>query len=180
MTGVRRLVIMSVLLVVALVATASPAAAAPGSPFTKSGPFVVAPSDPADLSLEITDSQDPVNVNESWDYTFSATNNGPDPATNVTITVLISDALNVGTPPSGCTVVHNPPNGTTVTCTRASLASGATANFTLTVTPTLAGLYSAEGDVTSSTPDPNTGNNHASQFTNVSLPEAVPAARRPH
>jgi hypothetical protein len=170
MTGVRRLVITSVLLVIAVAAAASPAGAAPGSPFTQSGqgPFLIAADDPADLGLTVTGSQDPVNVNESFNYTVSAANGGPDPASNVVITVVVSYQMTVGTLPSGCSVVDDQPNNKrTVTCTVPTMASGGSANFTFPVTPTVPGLYSAQGHVTSDTPDPVSGNDSYETFTNV-------------
>lgn len=89
-------------------------------------------------SLVITKSGTPPTVqaggNVAW--TFTITNNGPDPATSVTLT----DALATGTSfvslttPQGFTSTTPPVGGTgTVTATTPSLAAGASATFTLVV-----------------------------------------------
>ncbi|HEV7571757.1 MAG TPA: hypothetical protein VGQ21_09685, partial [Thermoanaerobaculia bacterium] len=100
-------------------------------------------------------------------YNISLTNNGPQPATGVSITdalpantTFVSTTQNTGLP-FNCT---NPSFGTngTVTCTNpATMASGATATFTIiaTVSPTAPlGLLNNTANATSTSTDPTTPN----------------------
>ena len=128
----------------------------------------------ADLSIVKTDSADPVNPGTSFDYTIVVTNNGPSGAANLTVTDSIpapaSFSITGITQSAGlCGSAVND-----VTCTLASLASGATWTITVTVFLTLGttgGLYNDTANVTSPTFDPNAGNNSESESTIV-LPAA--------
>ena len=62
-------------------------------------------------------------------YTLSATNLGPDAATDVILTDALDSQLTVASLPSGCTA-----SAGTVTCTAGILAVGATAAFSVTAT----------------------------------------------
>jgi uncharacterized repeat protein (TIGR01451 family) len=77
-------------------------------------------------------------------YTLTVTNNGTAATTAAaTISDTVPANLTIGTPPAGCTVA-----GQTVTCTiAAGLATGASANFTIPVTP----LPAASGQTLSNT-----------------------------
>ena len=82
---------------------------------------------------------------------LSATNSGTQPASGVTITDTVPTDFTIGTPPAGCTVV-----GHVITCTVATLNSGATSSFSIPLTvvasPTLgAGSNSASISRTSPT-----------------------------
>ena len=102
-------------------------------------------------------------------YTLTATNNGPSNAANVSLT----DTL-----PAGVTFVSiTPSNGgwscgntgnTSATCTRGTWAAGASTVFTLIVTaPAQANSLTNTVSITSTTADPNPGNNTDSVNTNV-------------
>jgi uncharacterized repeat protein (TIGR01451 family) len=92
-------------------------------------------------------------------WTLSVTNLGPNTAQNVVVTDVLPSRLNFGSAP-GCAY-----NGATrtVTCSVSSLASGASASFTLTTTITGkgGGWITNTAQVSSSTSDPNTANNSA-------------------
>lgn len=96
-------------------------------------------------------------------YTISTTNNGPDAASNVTVTDILQPALRFQSisAPAGwsCTTPAVGANGT-ITCSTASLANGATATFTLvtTVSPNATGTISNSAAVGSGGTDPNAGN----------------------
>jgi uncharacterized repeat protein (TIGR01451 family) len=99
-------------------------------------------------------------------YNITLTNNGPNPATSVSLTdalpantTFVSTAQNTG-PAFSCT---NPSVGTngTVTCTNASLASGATATFTIVANVSASaplGTLNNTANVTTTSTDPTTPN----------------------
>jgi uncharacterized repeat protein (TIGR01451 family) len=121
----------------------------------------------ADLSITKTPDPGPYGTGQFLTYTMVATNGGPNTATNVTVTDVF---------PPGTTFVAATPGGacgvttTTLTCTFATLASGASVTVTMRVT-----LPSTPGPVTNtvtvsaspSTPDPNPGNNTATSTITV-------------
>ena len=91
---------------------------------------VVAPQ----LTITKTASAASFTVGVAASYTLNVQNTGPAATTAVsTITDAIPAGLTIGTLPAGCTAA-----GQTVTCTIASLAPGASVNFAIPVTPTLA------------------------------------------
>ncbi len=121
----------------------------------------------ADLSITKSDSPDPVETNGTLTYTISVANAGPDAADNVQV----EDTL-----PAGVTFQSASGTGWScahasgvVTCTRTALAASATApDITITVTaPSSTGDITNSADVASSTLDPDTGNNTASETTTV-------------
>ena len=128
----------------------------------------------ADFSVSVSDSPDPVNAGSNLTYTITATDNGPDPAGNATI----SDTLPAGTtfvslsPVLGwsCSTPATGASGS-VLCGNGSFAVGS-AVFTLTVNvaeATAAGTVLANTvTVTSSTSDPDGSNNSATATTTVS------------
>ncbi len=128
----------------------------------------------AEVSLTKSDSPDPVNAGSNLTYTIAITNNGPDPADNASW----SDTLPAGTTfvsftqPGGWTCSTPSVGGTgAVSCSLASFAVG-TANFTIVVNvnPNVAGgtVLSNTATFTSTTSDPTTGNESATETTTVS------------
>ncbi len=118
----------------------------------------------ANLSIVKTDAPDPVFVGQNLTYTIIVTNNGPSSAAAVTVT----DTL-----PAGATYVSATPStgsctGTsTVSCNLGTLANAASATVTIVVTPTTAGTLNNTASVSSTTGDPNMGNNSSSTSTTV-------------
>jgi uncharacterized repeat protein (TIGR01451 family) len=108
-------------------------------------------------------------------YNISLTNNGPNPATSVSLTdalpantTFFSEAQNTG-PAFSCS---NPSVGTngTVTCTNASLTSGAIATFTIvaTVSPSAPlGTLNNTANVTTTSTDPTGANNSFTAGTTI-------------
>ena len=96
-------------------------------------------------------------------YTLSSSNAGPDAASNVTVTDVLPIQLlfqSISAPAGwSCTTPAVGANGT-VTCTIASFANGATANFTLvtTVAPNATGTINNNATIGGSGSDPNPGN----------------------
>ena len=122
----------------------------------------------ADVAITKTDAPDPVAVGSPLTYTLTAINNGPSPATGVTVTDTLPANVTVvsATPSQGtCT-----PAGGTVTCVLGTLASGASATVTIQVTPTPAAggtTLTNTATVIANEPDPNPANNTATATTAV-------------
>ena len=120
----------------------------------------------ADLSIFKTDSPDPVTVGQDLTYTVVATNNGPNPATGVTLTDTLPGTVTFvsATPSETCTET-----GGVVTCAIGNLASGANATVTIVVAPTMAGVITNTASVTGIETDPDPTNNTATETTTVTL-----------
>ncbi|MBI1760163.1 MAG: DUF11 domain-containing protein [Acidobacteria bacterium] len=116
----------------------------------------------ADLSITKSASPNPVTVFNSLTYTLAATNNGPSPATGVTITDQLPASVSFVSASLGCSQA-----GGLVTCAAGSLSNGATASFTLVVTPTTGGTISNTASVAGNEFDPNTANNTATASATV-------------
>ncbi len=127
--------------------------------------IAVASGTQADLSVTNAGSPNPVSAGNNITYTQSVSNGGPVAATTVSFT----DPTPANTTvvslsgPAGwtCSIATTPPS-----CAIASLAANTTANFTFVVkvnTNVASGTTITETDsVSSSTSDPNSGNNSAS------------------
>ncbi|HEY2666660.1 MAG TPA: SBBP repeat-containing protein [Actinomycetota bacterium] len=116
----------------------------------------------ADLSLTKTG---PVTATAgvAFTYTLTTTDNGPSPATGVTVTDLLPAAETFASASPGCTNTSG-----TVVCTMGNLASGASATATITVTPTSVGAVTNTATVSANEADPNPANNSSSATTTVS------------
>ncbi|HMH53750.1 MAG TPA: IPTL-CTERM sorting domain-containing protein [Candidatus Acidoferrum sp.] len=126
-----------------------------------------APPGTADLSITKLATPNPVAAGQTLTYSITATNNGPDVATNVTITdpVPSGATLQSATPSAG----GNCTTGSVVTCTFPSLAPSASASVTILVTaPSLPGTLTNTATVSSSVADPNPSNNTSTTNTTVS------------
>jgi uncharacterized repeat protein (TIGR01451 family) len=121
----------------------------------------------ADLSITKNDSADPVVAGSAFSYAIAVTNNGPSTAATLSMT----DQLPVG-------VAFVSATGTgwacsqaagLVTCTRGTLATGATApTITINVTaPANAAALSNTANISAATADPDTGNNSSTETTTV-------------
>jgi large repetitive protein len=166
------------------------AAAAPAGPSNNTAVVASATSDPtpgnnsstaattvsaalADLSITKTAAPGPYGTGQPLTYTIVVTNLGPSTASAVTVT----DTL-----PAGTTLQSSTPAGacsgtTIVTCNAGTLANGASATFTLTITlPSTPGAITNTSVVSASaaTVDPVPGNNTATSTITV-----VPAANIP-
>ena len=127
----------------------------------------------ADLSITKTAAPGPYGTGQPLTYTIVVTNGGPTTAASVTVT----DTL-----PAGTTLQSSTPSGacsgtTVVTCNAGTLANGASATFTLTITlPSTPGAITntAVASASAANPDPNLGNNTATSTITV-----IPAANIP-
>jgi uncharacterized repeat protein (TIGR01451 family) len=127
--------------------------------------------------LSLGTGQQYVTAGNQATFTYTVTNNGPDLATNITVTDDLSTSTGVpitfvsATASSGsCSQTSA---GSTVVCSISSLQSGSTATVTIVVTPTSGGNFNGGAVQVDSTNnnDPQTGNNkvtvagQASDFT---------------
>ena len=137
---------------------------------------VVSPTS-ADLSVTKTASPNPGQVGIPLSYRIVATNNGPAAATNVTVT----DALPAGVTFVSSLATQGACSGTTtVTCNLGTLASGASAVVTITVTPTAQGQLANTATVTAGESDFDTANNSSSITTFIQPAAASPSMTDPN
>jgi uncharacterized repeat protein (TIGR01451 family) len=120
----------------------------------------------ADLSIAMIDSPDPAVVGQPLTYTIAVTNKGPDAARSVRVFDTLPPVVSFASAGSGCvrlglspTVSCAPPGG--------ALAANATVTFDIVVTPTSSGVVSNTASVSTSSSDPELGNNFATQTTVV-------------
>jgi uncharacterized repeat protein (TIGR01451 family) len=110
----------------------------------------------ADVGIVKTASTSPVVPGEDATFQFVATNNGPSTASNVAITDRLPADFSFQSASQGCTE-----SGGTLTCTVGTLGVGQSQTFTVTgrVASSLDECLGNTATVTSTTPDPNGGNN---------------------
>jgi|GEM_PF-7132057 len=145
----------------------------PGNPPGGGNP----PPPPIDLTLSKTDSADPVNVDDSFNYILTVQNLGTATASGITVEDVLPDGLELGTPTAsnGFTPVIA---GNTVTFTGGVLNGGASAMLTIPVLATTAGIKenTAIVDPANTIVETNENNNEATATTTVALrvaPDAV-------
>jgi uncharacterized repeat protein (TIGR01451 family) len=114
----------------------------------------------ADDVIGLSVSPNPVTAGANVTYTVTATNNGPDPSTNVVVTNVLPASLTLvsATPTQGtCS------GTTTITCSIGSLALYGAASITIVATTTAAGTFTDTASVTQTETDPDTTNNSVSK-----------------
>lgn len=118
----------------------------------------------ADLTITKSDSADPVNAGDPLVYTVTVANSGPSTAENVVVTDTLPSGLSAVTT-SGCA---EDPVGVP-TCTLGSIASGASDQYTISVTvdPTTNGTITNTAAVASSTTLVNTSDDTVDEDTFV-------------
>jgi len=117
------------------------------------------------LSVDGSDSPDPVNSGTNLIYTILVVNNGPATANNVMVTNVLPAGIayeSAITTAGSCA-----PIGGQVVCNLGSLTSGGSATVTLATMATMLGTHTAVVSAFSSTPDLNTNNNIATIKTSV-------------
>ena len=130
----------------------------------------------ADLSINKTDSPDPVVVGKTLTYTIEVVNAGPDNATDVVVTDRLArslDFVSVTATKGTCKKT-----GRTVTCTINNLVADGTdpyveeskSTITIEVKPTEAGKVTNTARVTSEVADPIAANNADTVTTKVNKP----------
>jgi uncharacterized repeat protein (TIGR01451 family) len=125
----------------------------------------------ADLGITKTDSPDPVTTGFNVTYTITVTNNGAGTAQAVVVADDLPASVSfVSCSSTGSGVCGGTGNNRTITFS--SLPGGAIETITLVATVNGAGgtTITNTATVSSTTPDPNTGNNSATATTNVQAP----------
>jgi uncharacterized repeat protein (TIGR01451 family) len=132
------------------------------------GQVIVDPQ--ADLAVTLADAPDPIVATRLLTYTAIVTNNGPQTATNVTLTDIIPAGLrleSVSVTPTGLSCLGT----STVTCDLGTMSSGTFATVTIRGWPLSAGTLPHTVAVSAMETDPIPGNNTATASTTVT---AVP------
>ncbi|MFZ0318779.1 MAG: SBBP repeat-containing protein [Candidatus Sulfotelmatobacter sp.] len=120
----------------------------------------------------ISPSSGVVSAGNQVTITFTVINQGPDLATNVTVTGQLTEGaatFNSATAGAGtCSV----PTGDSVACTILTLQAGATTTIAMAVTPTIAGAGSILATVSNAN-DTNTSNTETASFTATSFSVSI-------
>ncbi|MBV8518741.1 MAG: DUF11 domain-containing protein [Acidobacteria bacterium] len=147
---------------------------------TSTNTTIAAPTS-ADLSVTKTTNASTVAAGSQVTYTIGVHNAGPDAASNVVMTDVLPASLHFVsiTQPSGfsCTTPAVGASGT-ITCTAATLASGVTRTFTLTVAVAAdaTGSIANSASVASDTSDPTGGNDSVAAPVVPVVPAAATTA----
>jgi uncharacterized repeat protein (TIGR01451 family) len=124
----------------------------------------------ANLSLTKTDAPDPIAVGGPLTYTIVVNNAGPNSADGVTV----RDTLAAGVTFVSANSTQGSCTGTSdIVCSIGTLANGASATVTITVSPIAGGVLSNTANVGSDTTDPDTTNNESTTTTTVLVPDIV-------
>ncbi len=117
----------------------------------------------ADLAVTKRDYPDPANTSEALEYTLVVTNNGPSDATGV----ILTDTLPTGMAFVSAGSANCSYSSGKVICNSDRIVVGGTAQFTITVDPSKAGVFTNQAQVTANEPDPNISNNVTTEQTTV-------------
>jgi uncharacterized repeat protein (TIGR01451 family) len=131
----------------------------------------VVSSTSADVSISKTASPNPGIAGAALTYRLIARNTGPASATNVGVTDTLPGGVTFG---SASTTQGSCSGSGPVVCNLGTLASGATAVITITVTPTAPGQITNTANVTAAEADPDSANNTAALVTVIDNPPPVP------
>jgi uncharacterized repeat protein (TIGR01451 family) len=159
-------------------------AVTPTDPNSENNSGVVVTSTPPPVQADMAVSKDgPVSVPAGANviYTITVTNGGPSDAATVSLTdtlppntTFVSASQTTG-PVFTCMTPAVGGTGT-ITCTIATLASGAVATFSIVlhVSPTATGSITNLANVSTTTADPTPGNDSASAVTQITPVAAIP------
>ena len=145
----------------------APSDAADYNPASATATITVLPT--ADMAItQFTAAPETVQIGDDLTYTIVVTNNGPYPATGVTVTSPLGAGVSYVTgsgtvAPSGTVNVQ----GSSIVASLGTLAPGASAMVTFTVIPGLVAILTGSASVTSNVIDTNTSNNSATVSTTV-------------
>jgi uncharacterized repeat protein (TIGR01451 family) len=124
----------------------------------------------ADVQVTKTNSPDPVNPGANLTSTIIVRNNGPSPATGVTVVDTLPFGALFSSAMTTQGVCAGPaPAGFDVTCNIAAIPSGGMVTITVVtnIQGAVTGTLTNSVTVTAAEPDPNPGNNMASATTNI-------------
>lgn len=122
----------------------------------------------ADLAMGLTSAPNPVTAGDTLTYTLKVTNNitsqASDDASNVIAVLTLPASVKVTSPGSGCT---KDASTNVVRCDMGTVAAGKSAQVTVGVTPSQAGIVTANASVNFTGTDPTKSNNTATTSTTV-------------
>jgi uncharacterized repeat protein (TIGR01451 family)/CSLREA domain-containing protein len=126
----------------------------------------------ADLAITKSGAPNPVVSGNRLTYTLTVTNNGPQDATDVTVTDPLPDNVHfnsVASSQGSCSrsTTKPAPKDGTITCSLGNLANAAGASITIVVTTTTPGTLTNSATVVGNETDPNQSNNTATAKTTV-------------
>lgn len=131
----------------------------------------VVSSTSADVSISKTASPNPGVVGAVLTYRLIVSNNGPASATNINVTDNLPSTVTFGL----ASVTQGSCSGSgPVNCSIGTLAAGASAVITITVTPTASGQITNNASVVANEADPDASNNIASLVTVIDNPPPNP------
>ncbi len=130
----------------------------------------------ANLQLAGTVAPNPVQIGQNLTYTFNITNTGPDTATSIQFSDILSQNITyVSSTTSQGTCTYANVN-LTLTCNLDTLALNGTAQVKLIATPKATGTLTQKPTLRAAEIDPNTANNTTTITANVQPAPAVPTA----
>lgn len=129
----------------------------------------------SDLSVEKTESADPVTVGSQFNYAITVTNSGPDAATGVLLEDTLPNEVDFvsATPSQGTCELQGSKK---VNCPLGDLAGNASATVDLRVTAAQEGTAVNTATVSSASPDPNEANNEDVEQTAIQAATPVMCA----
>jgi len=123
----------------------------------------------ADLSVIKDDESDPVQVGDDVVYLIEVTNNGPNIATEVTVTDTLPDGTDFQDATATAGVCDE--SRDVVTCDLGTLGAGASVSITIEITAEEVGTLVNEALVANAVEDPDLENNADKALTNIQGPE---------
>jgi uncharacterized repeat protein (TIGR01451 family) len=130
----------------------------------------------ANLQLAGTVAPNPVQIGQNLTYTFNINNTGPDTATSIQFTDVLSPNITYvssTTSQGACTYATN---NLTLTCNLDTLSLNGTAQVKLVATPKATGTLTQNPTLRAAEVDPNTANNTTTITANVQPAPPVPTA----
>ena len=132
---------------------------------------VAAAGDPADLRVTKGDEPDPVRAGTLLLYVIRVTNDGPDPAADVTLSdTLPADVVFHDVTASQGTCSETAPE---IVCDLGALAVGSTATVRIWIVPTRQGTMTNTATAAAATPDPDPSDNTVAEATTVAGPSCT-------
>jgi uncharacterized repeat protein (TIGR01451 family) len=135
-----------------------------------------APPLQANLQLAGTVAPNPVQIGQNLTYTFNINNTGPDTATSIQFTDVLSQNITYVSSTTSQGTCTYATNNLTLTCNLNSLTLNGTAQVKLIATPKATGTLTQNPSLRAAEVDPNTANNTTTITANVQPAPSVPTA----
>jgi uncharacterized repeat protein (TIGR01451 family) len=135
-----------------------------------------APPPQANLQLAGTVAPNPVQIGQNLTYTFNINNTGPDTATSIQFTDVLSQNITYVSSTTSQGTCTYATNNLTLTCNLDTLSLNGTAQVKLVATPKATGTLTQTPTLRAAEVDPNTANNTTTITANVQPAPPVPTA----